>query len=80
VSAIAIPHLEGSTSAIAIQQLLKEMLLRNRNTAITIFSEVRNFKSSTLELHFHNFRDIFGCGIGSIHEKIGGKNLVLLFF
>jgi hypothetical protein len=28
-SAIAIPELDGSTSAIAIPQLLKEMLLRN---------------------------------------------------
>jgi hypothetical protein len=28
------PQLEGSTSAIAIPQLFKEMLLRNRNSAI----------------------------------------------
>jgi hypothetical protein len=33
-SAIAIPQLEGSASAIAIPQLFKEMLLRNRNSAI----------------------------------------------
>jgi hypothetical protein len=33
-SAIAISQLEGSTSAIAIPQLFKEMLLRNRNYAI----------------------------------------------
>jgi hypothetical protein len=33
-SAIAIPQLEGSTSAIARPQLFKEMLLRNRNSAI----------------------------------------------
>ena len=33
-SAIAIPQLEGSTSAIAIPQLFEEMLLRNRNSAI----------------------------------------------
>jgi hypothetical protein len=33
-SAIAIPQLEGSTSAIAIPQLSKEMLLRNRNSEI----------------------------------------------
>ncbi len=33
-SAIAIPQLEGSTSAIAIPQLFKEMLLRNRNSAV----------------------------------------------
>jgi hypothetical protein len=46
-SAIAIPQLEGSTSAIAFPQLFKEMLLRNRNSAIATFSEVRNFKSAT---------------------------------
>jgi hypothetical protein len=34
VSAIAIPQLAGSTSAIAIPQLFKEMLLCNRNSAI----------------------------------------------
>jgi hypothetical protein len=33
-SAIAIPQLEGSISAIAIPQLFIEMLLRNRNSAI----------------------------------------------
>jgi hypothetical protein len=33
-SAIAIPQLEGNTSAIAIPQLFKAMLLRNRNSAI----------------------------------------------
>jgi hypothetical protein len=33
-SAIAIPQLEGNTSAIAIPQLFKEMLLRNCNSAI----------------------------------------------
>jgi hypothetical protein len=33
-SAIAILQLEGSTSAIAIPQLFKEMLLRNLNSAI----------------------------------------------
>jgi hypothetical protein len=33
-SAIAIPQLEGSTSAIAIPQLFKAMLIRNRNFAI----------------------------------------------
>ncbi len=46
-SAIAIPQFEGSTSAIAIPQLFKEMLLRNRNSAIAIFSEARNVKSAT---------------------------------
>jgi hypothetical protein len=34
------PRLEGSTSAIAIPQLFNEMF--NRNSAIAIFSEVRN--------------------------------------
>jgi hypothetical protein len=33
-TAIAIPQLEGSASAIAIPQLFKEMLLRNSNSAI----------------------------------------------
>jgi hypothetical protein len=33
-SAIAIPQLEGSSSAIAIPQLFKDMLLRNRNSAL----------------------------------------------
>ncbi len=46
-SAIAIPQLEGSTSAIAIPQLFRAMLIRNRNSAIVNFSEVRNFKSAT---------------------------------
>jgi hypothetical protein len=46
-SAIVIPQLVGSTSAIAIPQLFKEMFLRNRNSAIAIFSEARNFKSAT---------------------------------
>jgi hypothetical protein len=31
-----------------------------RNSAIAIFSEVRNFKSATRELYFRNFRQIFG--------------------
>jgi hypothetical protein len=33
-STIAIPQLEGSTSAIAILQLKKKMWLRNRNSAM----------------------------------------------
>jgi hypothetical protein len=47
---MAIPQLEGRTSAIAILQLFTEMLLRIRNSAILqsqFFSEVRNFKSAT---------------------------------
>jgi hypothetical protein len=34
------------------EALFKEMLLRN--SAIAIFPEVRNFKSATWELKFHN--------------------------
>jgi hypothetical protein len=59
-SAIAIPQLEGSPSATAILQLFKDMLLCNRNSAIPIFCQVRNFKSATRELHFRNFRHISG--------------------
>ncbi len=55
-SARATTQLEGCTSAIRIPQLLKEMLLRN--SAIAIFSEVRNFKSATWELYFRNFWQI----------------------
>jgi hypothetical protein len=52
------PQREGLTSAIAIPQLFKEILHRNRNSAIAIFSEVRNLRAS----------------LGLIHEKkIGGK-------
>jgi hypothetical protein len=48
-SAIAIPQLEGNTSAIAIPQLFKEMLLHNRNSAFPqsqFFSDVRNLRAS----------------------------------
>ncbi len=37
------------------------------NSAIAIFSDVRNFKSATWELHFRNFWHIFGCGIQSCY-------------
>ncbi len=48
--------------------------LQLRNSAIAIFSEVRNFKSATWELQFRNFRHIFGRGNRSIHgEKIRGQ-------
>jgi hypothetical protein len=68
-SAIAIPQLEGSTSAIAIPQLFKEMLLRN--SAIAMF-----LKSATWELYFRNFRRIFGREIRSIHDKkFGGQKI-----
>jgi hypothetical protein len=82
--AISIPQLEGSTSTIAIPQLLKKCCSTTttpqlRNSAIAIFSEVRNFKSATLELHFHIFWHIFGCGIQSILEKKSEvKNVVVL--
>jgi hypothetical protein len=66
-SAIATPELEGSTSAIAIPQLFKEMLLRNRNSSMAIFSYVCNLK----EFHFHNFWHILGHG--QFMKKIGGK-------
>jgi hypothetical protein len=60
-STIAIPQIEGSTSTIAILQFFKEKLLRN--SAITIFSDVLNFKSATSELHFRNLWHIFGRGV-----------------
>ncbi len=44
-SAIATLQHEGCTSAIAIPQLFKEMLLHNRNSAIAILSEVRNLRA-----------------------------------
>jgi hypothetical protein len=67
-SAIAIQQLEGSTSAIAISQLFKEMLLRNRNSAIPQSQfflkpqlQVRNFKSATSSLQLERFISaIFG--------------------
>jgi hypothetical protein len=56
-SAIAIPQLEGSTFANAIPQLFKDMLLRNRNSAITIFF----MKSATSNLQLESFTSaIFG--------------------
>ncbi len=61
-SAIAIPQLEGSISTIAILQLFKEMLLRNRNPAIPHLQFF--LKTATWALQFHNFWHIFGCGIG----------------
>ncbi len=75
-SAIAIPQLEGSTSAIAIPQHFFNIAPQPQlcNSAIAIFSEVRNFYSATWELQFRNFRHIFGRGNQSFHgEKIGGK-------
>jgi hypothetical protein len=55
------------------------MVLRNRNSAIAIFWGVRNFKSATRKLRFHNFWRIFGRAIWTIHKKKSEvKNLVLL--
>jgi hypothetical protein len=55
-------QLEGSTSAIAIPQLFKEMLLHNRNYfAIKFFSEVRNFEALLPQF--------LAWGIWSNHEK-----------
>jgi hypothetical protein len=80
---ITILQLEGSSSAIAIPQHFKEMLLRKCNSAVPqsqFFLKSATSKSATCELHFRNFWHIFGRGIWSIHEqKIGGKNLMLLF-
>ncbi len=55
-SAIAIAQLEGCTSAIAIPQLFKELLIRNCNSAITIFLylQVQVRKLSWLFRNFFN--------------------------
>jgi hypothetical protein len=67
-SVIAIPQLEGSTSATFSEMLLRN---RNRNSAIAIFSEVHNFNSVA---SLKKFSHIFDVGIRKIHEKkIGGK-------
>jgi hypothetical protein len=47
-SAIAIPQLEGSSSAIAIPQLFKNMLLRNHNSAIP---QSQIFLNPQLQVH-----------------------------
>jgi hypothetical protein len=54
-SAIAIPQLEGGTSAIAIPQLFKEMMLRNRNSAIAIFSLSPQLESFTCAIEPLNY-------------------------
>ncbi len=79
-SAFAIPQLEGSTSATAILQLFKEMLLHNCNNVISqsqFCSEVSNFKSAK-ELHFHNFRFFWLWNPFDSWKKIGGKKSVPL--
>jgi hypothetical protein len=81
-SAIAIPQLEGSASAIAIPQLFKEMLLRNRNTAIP--QSEFFLKSATSSPQLESFNSvIFGIfsavESGQIMEKKSEvKNLMLL--
>ncbi len=56
-SAIAIPQLEGSSSAIAITQLFKDMLLRNRNSAIP---QLQFFlKSATSSPQLRSFNSAF---------------------
>jgi hypothetical protein len=56
-SSIAIPQLEGSSSAIAIPQLFKHMLLRNRNSAIP---QLQFFlKSATSSPQFGSFNSAF---------------------
>jgi hypothetical protein len=70
--AIAIPQLEGSTSAIAIPQLFKEMLLRNRNSEISVFPEVCNLRAS-----FGIF--LLWNPIVSWRKKSKVKNLILLY-
>jgi hypothetical protein len=81
-SAIAIPQLEGSASAIAIPQLFKEMLLRNRNSAITQSQFCLKSGTSSPELESFNSA-IFGIFLpmesGQFMEKKSeAKNLMLL--
>jgi hypothetical protein len=81
-SAIAIPQLEGSASAITIPQLFKEMLLRNRNSAI---QQSQFFlKSATSSPQLESFNSaIFGTFLAMesgqfIEKKSEVKNLMLL--
>jgi hypothetical protein len=81
-SAIAIPQLEGSASAIAILQLFKEMLLRNRNSAIPQSQFL--LKSATSSPQLENFNSaIFGIFLAVesgqfMEKKLEVKNLMLL--
>jgi hypothetical protein len=71
-SPIAIPQLEGSTSAIAIPQLSKEMLLRNRNSAIPQpqFFLMSTTSSPQLESFISAIFGIFlAVESGRVHEK-----------
>ncbi len=86
-SAIVIPQLDGNTSAIAIPQLLKKCCSTTATPQFcnSNFSEVRNFKSVTWELHFRNFRHVFGCGVAWIYhwDDLKGtvaRDFIPLFF
>jgi hypothetical protein len=62
-SAIAIPQLEESTSAIAIPQLFKAMLIRYRNSAIPQSQFFLKSATSSPQLEcfiYCNFQHIFG--------------------
>jgi hypothetical protein len=92
-SAIAIPQLEGSTTAIAIPQLFKETMLRNCNSAIAIFPEVRNLRASlrqflayfcrvvawNLYIYFFTARCFF-CYSMDFREKVACDFRPLFFF
>jgi hypothetical protein len=59
LSPLAVSQFEGGTSAIAIVQLFKEMLLRNCNSAIP--QSQFSLKSATLNPQFESFTSaIFG--------------------
>ncbi len=64
-SAITIPKLEGNTSAIAIPQFFKEMLLCNRNSAI--LQSQFFLKSVISSPQLLQFSTLCGRGIQSIH-------------
>jgi hypothetical protein len=71
-SSIAIPQLEGSTSAIAIPHLFKEMLLRNHNSAIpqSQFFLMSATSSPQLESFFPQFSAYFlPWNPVGVHEK-----------
>ncbi len=80
-SAIAIPQLEGSTSAIAIPQLFKEMLFRNRNSQIP--QSQFFLMSATSSMQLESFiSTIFGIFLamesGRFMKKMEVKNLMQL--
>jgi hypothetical protein len=76
-SSIAIPQLEGSISAIVIPHLFKELLLRNRNSAIP--QSQFFLKSATSKLHFRNFGIFLAVQSGRyMKKKLEVKYLVQL--